>query len=262
MQEVIIATLVVGVIGLLIGVALVAVSKTFAVETDERVGLVRESLPGNNCGACGYAGCDAVAAAIVEGRAPVNACPVCNAEAVKKIGDIMGVQAEAAERKVAYVHCAGTCDKTSVRCNYVGIHDCRAAVLSGISVWECDYGCLGFGSCVEACKFGALRVENGVAIVDESKCAGCGKCAKACPKGLIELVPADKKIAVRCASRDRGPAVKKACTAGCLGCGVCAKQCEHEAITVDGNLAHIDYTKCVGCGKCAEKCPAKIIEMF
>jgi len=99
MQEVIIATLVVGVIGLLIGVALVAVSKKFAVETDERVGLVRESLPGNNCGACGYAGCDAVAAAIVEGKAPVNACPVCNAEAVKKIGDIMGVQAEAAEKK-------------------------------------------------------------------------------------------------------------------------------------------------------------------
>ena len=182
-------------------------------------------------------------------------------EAVKKIGDIMGVQAEAAEKKVAYVHCAGSCDKTSVRCNYVGIHDCRAAVLSGISVWKCDYGCLGFGSCVEACKFGALRVENGVAIVDETKCAGCGKCAKACPKGLIELVPADKKIAVRCASRDRGPAVKKACTAGCLGCGICAKQCEHEAITVDGNLAHVDYTKCVGCGKCAEKCPMKVIEM-
>ena len=197
----------------------------------------------------------------MEGKAPVNACPVCNAEAVKKIGDIMGVQAEAAEKKVAYVHCAGSCDKTSVRCNYVGIHDCRAAVLSGISVWECDYGCLGFGSCVEARKFGALRVENGVAIVDETKCAGCGKCAKACPKGLIELVPADKKIAVRCASRDRGPAVKKACTAGCLGCGICAKQCEHEAITVDGNLAHVDYTKCVGCGKCAEKCPMKVIEM-
>ncbi len=249
------------VLGVLFGVILTIADKKFKVEVDPRVEAVRACLGGANCGACGYAGCDAVAAAIVEGKAPVNACPVCNAEAVKKIGDIMGVQAEAAERKVAYVHCAGTCDKTSVRCNYVGIHDCRAAVLAGISVWECDYGCLGFGSCAEACKFGALRVENGVAIVDETKCAGCGKCAKACPKGLIELVPADKKIAVRCASHDRGPAVKKACTAGCLGCGICAKQCEHEAITVDGNLAHVDYTKCVGCGKCAEKCPVKVIEM-
>ena len=113
MQEVIIATLVVGVIGLLIGVALVAVSKKFAVETDERVGLVRESLPGNNCGACGYAGCDAVAAAIVEGKAPVNACPVGPDSMVKKIGAIMGVEAEASMRKVAFVKCNGDCEHTS-----------------------------------------------------------------------------------------------------------------------------------------------------
>ena len=180
---------------------------------------------------------------------------------MQKIGDIMGVEAEAAERKVAYVHCSGTCDKTSVRANYVGIHDCRAAVLAGISVGACDYGCLGFGSCVEACTFGALHVENGIAVVDADKCAGCGKCAKACPKGLIDLIPAQQKLIVRCSSKDRGPAVKKACTAGCLGCGVCVKQCEHEAITVEGNLARIDAAKCVGCGKCAEKCPAKVIEI-
>ena len=84
-------------------------------------------------------------------------------------------------------------------------------------------------------------------------------CAKACPKVLIEIARADRKYVVQCSNRDRGPAVKKVCSAGCLGCGVCVKQCEYDAIHVEGNLASIDYDKCVGCGKCAEKCPAKNI---
>lgn len=259
MQGIIIATLVVGVIGLLIGVALVATGKKFYVEVDEREIEVRENLPGNNCGACGYAGCDAVAAAIAKGDAPVNACPVNSADKIEKISEIMGVEALSAVRNVAFVRCAGDCNATSNKCNYIGIDDCRAAVLAGISIWECDYGCLGYGSCVKACEFDAIHVVNGVAIVDSEKCVGCGQCAAACPKKLIELIPADKTVAVRCSNHDRGPEVKKVCSAGCIGCKLCTKQCEHEAILVDGNLAHIDYGKCVGCGKCAEKCPSKII---
>ena len=259
MLEIIIATLVVGVIGLLIGIALVATGKKFHVEVDERETAIRECLPGNNCGACGYAGCDAVAAAIVKKEARINSCPVGGREMVEKISEIMGVKPVDPIKKVAFVRCAGTCDATSERCNYVGIKDCRSAVLSGISVWECDYGCLGFGSCVSACAMDAIRVENGVAVVDPAKCVGCGQCVKACPKGLIELIRSDKKVAVRCSNKDKGAAVKKVCTAGCIGCKLCTKQCEHEAITVDGNVAHITYDKCVGCGKCADKCPVGII---
>lgn len=259
MQGIIIATLIVGVIGLLIGVALVAAGKKFYVEVDEREALVRECLPGNNCGGCGQAGCDAAAAAIVKGEAEVSLCPVCNEEAVQKISEIMGVDAVETVKKVAFVRCAGSCEQTKEKCNYVGIHDCRAAVLAGISVWECDYGCLGFGSCVEACAFDAIHVENGVAVVDPKKCTGCGRCAAVCPKKLIELIRSDQKVAVRCSSHARGPEVKKVCCAGCIGCKLCTKQCEHEAIQVEGNLAHIDYDKCVNCEKCAEKCPAKII---
>ena len=138
MQEIIVATLVVGIIGLLIGVALVATGKKFYVEVDEREAAVRECLPGNNCGGCGYAGCDAVAAAIVSGEAGTNVCPVCSSGAVAQISAIMGVDAGETVRRVALVKCAGTCEKTSPKCSYVGIRDCRAAVLSGLSVWECD----------------------------------------------------------------------------------------------------------------------------
>ncbi|MDO5336613.1 MAG: RnfABCDGE type electron transport complex subunit B [Eubacteriales bacterium] len=259
MQGIIIATIVVGVIGLLIGIALVATGKKFYVETDEREALIRENLPGNNCGACGYAGCDAVAAAIVKKEALVNACPVNSPDKIQKISEIMGVEAVAAIRKVAFVKCAGDCSSTSEKCNYVGINDCRAAVMAGISIWECDYGCLGYGSCVKACNYDAIHVVNGVAVVDRTKCVGCGQCAAACPKHLIEIIREDKQVAVRCSNHDRGPEVKKVCTAGCIGCKLCTKQCEHDAIQVDGNLAHIDYDKCVGCGKCAQKCPSKII---
>ena len=259
MQGIIIATLIVGIIGLLIGVALVGAGKKFYVEVDERETAVREYLPGNNCGACGYAGCDAVAGAIVKGEVPVNACPVASADAVAKIGEIMGVEAVQAIRKVAFVKCAGDCHHTSEKCNYVGIKDCRAAAMAGLSIWECDYGCLGLGSCAAVCPHGAISVEDGVAVVNRDLCVGCGLCASACPKGLIEVIRADKKVAVRCSNHDRGPAVKKVCNAGCIGCKLCEKQCEHEAIKVDGNVAHIDYDKCSGCGKCEEKCPSKII---
>ena len=259
MQIIGITTLVIAIIGAVVGAGLVFTDNKFHVDVDERETAVRECLPGNNCGACGYAGCDAMAAAIVSGEASVNACPVGGAPVAEQIGAIMGVQAEALERKVAFVRCKGTCEVTHNQGNYIGIMDCRSAVLSGINVTDCGYGCLGFGSCVSVCPEDAIHVVDGVAQVNRSRCVGCGLCAKACPRGLIELVPASKRVAVQCSNRDKGPTVKKVCAAGCIGCSLCVKQCEADAITVTGNLAHVDYEKCVQCGKCAEKCPSKVI---
>ncbi len=254
-MDILIATLVVGVIGLVLGVALVATGRKFRVETDPREAEIRELLPGNNCGACGYAGCDAVAAAIAKGEAPANACPVCSSGKAEQIAAVRGVAAQAAERHVAFVRCGGDCEKTSVTAQYAGVADCRAAALAGLNPWACAHGCLGFGSCVEACQYDAIHVVDGVAVVDDSKCVGCGLCAAACPKHLIELIPAGKTAAVRCSSPDKGTEVRKLCSAGCIGCGICAKQCPDEAVTLDGTLARVDNTKCAGCGKCAEKCP-------
>ena len=259
MDIILTTTLVITVIGIIVGAGLVFTSKKFYVEVDERETAVREVLPGNNCGACGFAGCDAMAAAIVKGEAPVNGCPVGGAPVAEKIGAIMGTDAEAVERKVAFVRCKGSCEVTKNQGNYVGVQDCRNASLNGIRTADCDYGCLGLGSCVRVCPENAIQIVDGVAVVNRFKCVGCGLCAKACPKGLIELIPESKRVAVQCRNKDKGPAVRKVCSAGCIGCMLCVRQCASDAIHVTDNLAQVDYEKCVQCGKCVEKCPAKVI---
>ncbi len=123
----------------------------------------------------------------------------------------------------------------------------------------CNYGCLGYGSCVKACPFDAIHVENGVAVVDREACKACGKCVEVCSKKLISLIPYDAPYQVACSSKDKGPVAMKACDVACIGCGICKKNCSSDAITVEEFCASIDPEKCVGCGVCAEKCPKKSI---
>lgn len=260
MNGVILAAVVIGATGLIVSLLLGFAGMKFAVETDERIGQVRELLPSNNCGSCGYAGCDAMAEAIVKGEAPAGGCPGLSAENAAKVAEIIGKEVEVSERRVAFVKCNGTCDKTTQRYHYYGIADCKKlALIPGGGPKGCTYGCLGLGSCVKACKFDAIHIVNGVAVVDKEKCIACGQCVAQCPKGLIELVPYKAEHMVRCNSKDKGKDVKAVCETGCIGCGICVKQCEAGAVTVEDNLAYIDQNKCSGCGKCAEKCPAKII---
>ena len=262
MQTVIISTLVIGLVGLVLGLALVTASKKFYVEVDDRVTRVRECLRGSNCGACGYAGCDAVAQAIVKGEARVDACPGNSTENIAKIAAILGKETIDQEPQCAYVQCAGTCEATHAKAEYVGISDCRAAVLSGLPYMSCAYGCLGLGSCVKVCPQGAISIKDGIAVVNPRLCVGCGLCAKTCPKGIIGMHDRSTKVAVRCSNKNKGPVVKKACSAGCIGCGICVKQCEQGAITLENNLSRVDPEKCVGCGKCVEKCPTKSIRFL
>ena len=258
---IIIAAAVVGILGILIGIFLGIASEKFKVEVDEKEILVRNELPGNNCGGCGYAGCDALAKAIAAGQAEVGACPVGGASTAEKIGAIMGVAGGTAEKKVAFVKCKGTCDKTKVQYNYYGVDDCKkVSVVPGAGEKACTYGCMGYGSCVKACAFDAIHVVDGVAVVDKEKCVACGKCVSSCPNHLIELVPYKAEHLVQCSSHDKGKDVKSVCESGCIGCTLCTKQCEFDAIRMEDNLAVIDYEKCTNCGKCAEKCPVKVIQ--
>lgn len=257
---ILIAAAIVGGTGLFIGVFLGFAGKKFAVEVDEREEAIMGVLPGNNCGGCGYAGCSGLAAAIVKGEAEISACPVGGAPVAAKIGEIMGQAAGEQVKQVAFVKCAGTCDKAKQDYEYYGIHDCvMVNMMQNGGPKSCSYGCLGEGSCVKACPFDAIHIVDGVAVVDKDACKACGKCITACPKNLIELVPYEQKHLVQCHSQDKGKDVMAACSVGCIGCKMCQKVCEFDAVTIENNIAHIDPAKCTNCGKCAEKCPKKII---
>lgn len=259
-MSIIYAAAVVGILGILIGVFLGIASEKFKVEVDERELLIRDALPGNNCGGCGYAGCDALAKAIADGQAAVGACPVGGVPVAEQIGEIMGISVGDLDKKIAFVKCKGTCDKTKVKYKYHGAEDCRmASVAPGGTEKACAYGCMGYGSCVKVCEFDAIHVVDGIAVVDREKCVACGKCVTTCPSNLIELVPYKSKHLVQCNSHDKGKEVKTKCEVGCIACTLCIKQCEFDAIHMDNNVAVIDYEKCTNCGKCAEKCPVKVI---
>ncbi len=257
---VIVAAVMVGATGLILGLFLGVASEKFKVEVDEKEAQVRAALPGNNCGACGFPGCDGCAKAIAQGEAPVNQCPVGGAAAAEKIASIMGAaNVGASEKKVAFVRCQGSCDKAKQTYSYTGIADCtELSVVPNGSEKECPYSCCGYGTCVKACKFDAIHIVNGVAVVDKEKCAGCGACSKACPKHIIDMVPAKKKHIVACQNHLKGKQVKDACAAGCIACGMCERTCKFDGIHIVDNLAVMNEN-CKDCGLCAQKCPTGAI---
>lgn len=257
---IIIAAAIVGAVGIFVGLFLGVAGIKFKVEVDEREEAVLAALPGNNCGGCGYPGCSGLASAIVKGEAAVGTCPVGGDEVAKKVAAIMGVEAADSARQVAFVHCAGDCEKAGIDYDYVGAKDCRMlSFVPNGGPKSCNSGCLGFGTCAKVCPFDAIHVVNGIAVVDKEKCKACGKCVAVCPKNLIDLIPYDAKHVVACSSTDKGPVTMKACKVGCVACTLCAKNCPADAVVIENNHASIDQSKCTGCGVCASKCPKKCI---
>lgn len=249
-------------LGLALGLGLGYAGKKFAVEVDEREQKILDALPGANCGGCGYPGCGGCATAIVNGEAEINSCPVGGETVAKMIAQIMGVTVSETEEKSAYIKCNGNCENAKTKSIYDGMLDCQAAAsTTGKGAKSCTYGCLGLGSCVNVCKFGALKIVDGIAVVDKDKCTSCGMCLSVCPKNLIELVPVKSIVRVECNSKDKGKDTKTNCLTGCIGCKRCEKTCKNDAIHVVDNLAKIDYSKCTNCKDCIDVCSQKIIKI-
>lgn len=247
--------------GFAFAVILTIASKIFFVPVDETVTNLRAELPGANCGGCGYAGCDDYAAALAadpEGVGP-SKCPVGGPDVAAKLAEILGVAAGDMEPQVAVVMCNGNKEAAKSLHEYQGLQTCVAAkqLFGGGNV--CSYGCLGLGDCERTCQYNAIKVCEGVAVVNRELCIGCGACATQCPQHVIRIAPAKNKVVVQCNSKDKGAVTRKACSNGCIGCKKCEKACKFEAIQVEDNKAFIDPEKCKNCGLCAKECPTGAI---
>ncbi len=235
----------------------------FKVEVDPKIEEVLMALPGANCGGCGYIGCGDYAAAIVNSSVPVNKCSVGGESSALKIAGIMGVDPGRMIKSYAVVHCGSGLGERLKRTDYHGEKTCSGAnQVAGIQ--GCTYGCLGFKDCVQACKYDAIDVVDGLAKVDYKKCTGCGACARVCPRGIIAIVPFNENSipVVACSNKDSGKESKEVCERSCIGCRACSKL--SDIFTVEGNLSRSEYSaysesKNEDVLKAMEKCPTKCI---
>ncbi|EKQ57170.1 MULTISPECIES: RnfABCDGE type electron transport complex subunit B [unclassified Clostridium] len=266
MFTVIMVLVVLGGIGAVFGFILAFANRKFAMEVNPLIHEVEDILPKGQCGACGYAGCAAYAEAVViNAEVPPNLCVPGKDAVAKLVAEITGKKTEEVEPKVAHVRCKGSVDKAKQSYRYKGIKDCKAAILLQGGPKECKHGCIGFGTCVNNCPFGALTIgKEGLPVVDISKCTGCGKCESSCPKNVIELISVNSIVEVNCNSKDKGAIARKICSAGaCLGCGICAKNCNYGAIEIKNNLAVVNTQICLeNCKEatCIAKCPTGAIK--
>ncbi len=243
-------------------VVLLFASEKLKVEVDPKIEQIHDVLPKLDCGACGFAGCWQYAEAVLENPELLGECAPGGQKTIEAIGKILSLQiSESGAPKRPIVHCRARSGDKTYYAKYEGIPTCISANALA-NVQACKFGCLGFGDCVSVCRFEAIRIVDGLAVVDYEKCTGCGACAKACPRNLIEMVPFgyENMLTVACSSRESGKMARSMCKVGCIGCGICAKQTD--VFSVEDNLARLDYEKYQPSEQtetAMNKCPTKVI---
>lgn len=261
---ILLAVAIVAGLGLLLGLGLAIASVVMAVPVDQKAEELREILPGANCGACGYSGCDGYASALSKAITKnTTLCSPGGNETSKMIAKITGFEANEVKPIAAVVLCQGTSSNCGSKMVYQGVESCRMAKQLFGGPKECIYGCIGYGDCIDVCPYDAIHLCDGVARVNPLACRACKKCIKACPNSLIKMMPLQEtKAAVLCANKDKGALTRKECKAGCIGCKKCEKTCEFDAIKIKDFCAKIEMTKCTGCGECVEVCPVDAIKLI
>lgn len=258
------STLMLGVLAVVFGIGLAVASRFLHVTVDSRIEQIEAILPNVNCGACGFGGCAAYAKAVVGGAVGPSECVPGGIDVAKLVAQVMGLQAEEKEKRVAVILCQGG-TRAVDRFAYQGITDCRAAVIAQDAPKGCRWACVGLASCARSCPFDAIVMgDDGLPHVIEEKCTACGTCVDVCPKNVIELRPAKSMVQVLCRNRDKGAEVRKVCPVGCIACKKCEQVCpvEGQAVHVNDFLAKVDVATCISCGKCVQACPMGTIGSF
>jgi RnfABCDGE-type electron transport complex B subunit len=257
------AVLALSAIGLISVALLATASQKFAVEVDPNVEAILDALPGANCGACGNPSCFAAAEAIAAHRSPATTCVAGGKKTAEAVAAILGESCEFLT-VVSERHCGGGVNARRAY-EHTGLKSCAAVSKLAGGAIVCGWGCLGFGDCVTACPFDAMALDDrGLPVIDLHKCTGCGVCVRECPRGgthLLQIVPEDSGVAVRCSSKDPVKDRRGYCGMCCIACKKCERTCPTGAIVVEGGLAVLDPAKCISCYSCVDVCPTDCIDV-
>ena len=263
----IISVAVMAALGTLIGIGLSFAYRKLKVEEDPNLKKILETLPGLNCGACGYASCEEFAKNLKEGKTPLDGCKVGGEKLAKELKSLLGKgKTSKKDNKKARLKCNATNDQKTKTVDYKGFKNCQASDALGSSGFMCFEGCLGFGDCAEVCPVSAIEIKEGSPQINLNKCIGCGLCIEACPRDLIDVVNLKESqealIVVGCNCTQTGTVTGKMCKAGCIACGKCIKVCPVDAIKIENSKAIINPLKCIACRKCVEACPTGAIYLI
>jgi Na+-translocating ferredoxin:NAD+ oxidoreductase RNF subunit RnfB len=248
-------------LGGLLALFLAIADKRLYVYEDPRISEVEELLPHSNCGACGTAGCRNFAEKVVEGKIEPASCSVNTPDQNKTIASLLGVALGDVEKRVARLACAGGKHVAKMRAKYSGLSSCRAAAVAGGGGKSCAWGCLGLGDCADVCDFNAITMDShGLPVVDGAKCTACGDCIDICPKNLFSLQVMSHKLWMACRNESDPDTAEAACEVACTACGRCVVDGAEGLLSLQRNLAVIDYSKNESANrKAIERCPTGAI---